>query len=100
MITMEEKLKFRNMSQEEQREELLNSTSDAVRDLAKKLTMIKAITHVENGIALEDFDKAWEREFGKAWGKVKNKTGQELAVMALLDMMADGADLEKILGVD
>lgn len=100
MLTMEENLRFRNMSPEERSEELLNSTSDAVRDMAKKLAMLKAIAHVENGVAPEDFDKAWEREFRKAWDKVKNKTGQELAVMALLDMMAGGADIEKILGVE
>ena len=98
MLTMEEKIRIMNMTPEERRADLLDSTSDQVRSIAKQLAMMKAIAHVESGLDPEDFDRALDRELKKAWDKVKDKNGHELAVLALLEMATNGVDPAEILG--
>lgn len=98
MLSMDEKMRIRNMSPEEQRAELLDSISDAVREMAKKIAMMKAISYRENDIAPEDFDTVLNRELSKAWEKVKDKQAHELAAMALFDMLSKGLDPDEIFG--
>jgi len=86
------------MTQEEQKAELLDGISDSVREIARKIAMIKAIAKNENGIDPEDFDKAVEKELRKAWDKVKDKNSMELAIMGLFEMATAGEDISEILG--
>ena len=88
---------FKKLDHEGQRAELFDNMSDAVRQMAKKLMMMKAIAKNENNLAPEDFDKALERELKKEWDKVKDKDSHQLAIMGLLEILADGADIEEIL---
>ena len=97
MMSKEEVLRFKNMSLEEQRADLLDSASDAIRGIAKQIAMIKAISYRKNNIAPEDFDAVLNRELSKAWEKVKDKQSHELAAMAFLEMISNGADPEEIL---
>ena len=98
MISKEERERFRQMTQEEQKAELLDGISDSVREIARKIAMIKAIAKNENGIDPEDFDKAVEKELRKAWDKVKDKNSMELAIMGLFEMATAGEDFSEILG--
>ena len=94
MMSMEEKIRIRNMSLEERKARLLDSISDAVREMAKKIAMMKAISYRENDIAPEDFDTVFNRELKKEWEKVKDKQSHELAAMALLELLSQGIDPE------
>ena len=95
MLSMEE---IRNMSLEERKAEMLDAISDAVREMVKRIAMLKAISYRENDIAPEDFDTVFNRELSKAWEKVKDKQSHELAAMALLDMLSKGLDPDELLG--
>lgn len=86
------------MSEEECKDALLESLSRAVISAAHKLAMLKAVAHVENGVAPEDFDKAFNEEYGREWLKVEDKNGVQLAAIAMMDMIADGADPAEIFG--
>ena len=88
---------FKKLDPEEQREQLLYDMSDSVRQMTKRLMMMKAIAKNEHNLAPEDFDKALERELKKEWDKVKDKDSHQLAIMGLLDMVSNGADIEEIL---
>lgn len=88
---------FKKLDHEEQRAQLLYDMSDSVRHMAKKLMMMKAMAKNENDLAPEDFDKALERELKKEWDKVKDKNSHQLAIMGLLEIVADGADIEEVL---
>ena len=90
--------RLKRMTPEEKKQELLVSTSDMVKELAKKLMMMKAIAYREADLAPEEYDRALARELDRAWEKFKDKTGEELAMMALLELMAHGADVKEILG--
>ena len=89
---------LQRMTPEERKQELLVSTSDMVKELAKKLMMMKAIAYREADLAPEEYDRALARELDRAWEKFKDKTGEQLAVMALLELMSHGTDVEEILG--
>lgn len=89
---------LRNMSEEERMQYALDSLSDAVKDLAHRIMMLKAMANTHNGINPEDFDKAFEKECSKEWDKVKDKTEHELAVMGMLEMMTHGMSIEEIFG--
>lgn len=71
----------------------LDSLSDAVRDLAHRIMMLKAMANTHNGINPEDFDKAFEKECTREWDKVKDKNSSELALMGMLEMLANGVDI-------
>lgn len=86
-------LNNRDMTQEEYKEAILDLTSDAVRELARKVAMLKAVAHVDSDIDPADFDKVWEKELDKEWRRVKDKTSRELVAMAMLDMMSHGVDI-------
>jgi hypothetical protein len=88
---------FKKLDHEEQRAQLFDKMSDAVRSMAEKLMMMKAIAKNEHDLAPEDFDKALERELKKEWDKVKDKDSHQLAIIGLLDIISDGGDPEKIL---
>lgn len=90
--------RIKNMTPEEKKQELLVSTSDMVKELARRLMMMKAIAFREAGLAPEEYDRALARELDRAWEKFKDKTGEELALMALLELVAEGGDVEEILG--
>ena len=85
--------KWESMSEEERNMDKLNDLSDAVRETAHDLAMTKAMAHVGHGIEPEDFDRAFEREFAKEWDKVKDKTSPELALMGMLELLANGVDI-------
>ena len=89
---------FKKLDCEEQRAALFDDMSDAVRSMAKKLMMMKAMAKNEHDLAPEDFDKALERELKKEWDKVKDKDSHQLAIMGLLELAAGGVDIEEILG--
>lgn len=97
MLSKKEKDRIFNMTPEERKADLLNSMSDAVRELARKIAMMKAIAKEENGVDPAEFDKALNRELDKAWDKVKDKNGQELALIGLLELAVSGEDIAKIL---
>ena len=86
------------MTVEEQREYMLDALSDAVRDMAHRIMMLKALANAHNGINPEDFDKAFEKECSKEWEKVKGKNSHELAFMGMLEMMSDGMSIEEVFG--
>ena len=90
--------RIKNMTLEEKKQELLVSTSDMVKELARRLMMMKAIAIREADLAPEEYDRALARELGKAWEKFKDKTKEELAFMALLELLTEGEDVEEILG--
>ena len=86
------------MTEEEQREYILDALSDAVRDLAHRIMMLKAIANAHDDIKPEDFDKAFEKVCSKEWEKVKDKSSHELAFMGMLEMMSDGMSFEEVFG--
>ncbi len=88
---------FQKLDYEEQGAQLFDEISDSVRQMAKRLMMMKAIAKNEHDLAPEDFDKALERELKKEWDKVKDKDSHQLAIMGLLDMISNGAAPEEIL---
>lgn len=98
MLSKEEIKRIESMSDEEKTQELLDGISDVVRTISGRLMMVKAIAYRENDIAPEDFDKALERELRKAWNKVKDKTSEELALMAFAELVANGANPIELLG--
>ena len=89
-MTLEEAKRLRGMSLEEQKAEMLDRISDSIRAHAKHIAMLKAISRQMNGIEPEDFDKALNRELEKAWGRVKDADENQLAIMALGELMANG----------
>lgn len=89
---------FLAMTEEERMEKSMDDLSDAVRDFAHRLMMMKAMANTHNGINPEDFDKAFEKECTKEWDKVKDKSEHELAVMGMLEMMASGMTIEEVFG--
>ena len=96
-MTRKEIEEFKAKSPEEKKADLLDSMSDAVSGCARKLMMMKAMAKSDLDLAPEDFDQALERELKKQWDKVKDKDSYQLAIMGLLDMMADGTDIEELL---
>lgn len=90
--------RIKNMTPEERKQELLVSTSDMVKELARRLMMMKAIAFREASLAPEEYDRALARELDRAWEKFKDKTGEDLALMALLELVTEGEDVEEILG--
>lgn len=95
MHTIEE---LKAMTSEERKDELLESTSDAVRHYASRLAMMKAILKEENGISPEDFDKALFREYEKEWDKFKDKNSAQLAMIGMLELLKNGADISDVIG--
>ena len=87
-----------NMTEEERQDAMLDSLSSAVRDMARKLAMLKAIAKDENNITPEDFDKAWNREYSRSYSKLEGKSSAELALIGLAEMLAGGADIHELLG--
>ena len=87
-----------NMTEEERQAEMLDSLSNTVRDMARKLAMLKAIAKNENDISPEEFDKVWNREYSKCYSKLEGKSSSELAIIGLAEMLAGGADLGELLG--
>lgn len=87
---------YKNLTDEEKSDMLMDSLSDSVRKGAHQIAMLKAIAKEEQGITPEDFDKAWTKEFDKEWNKLKDKKGHELALIGLLEMITDGASVEEI----
>ena len=90
--------RLKRMTLEEKKQELLVSTSDMVKEFARRLMMMKAIAIREADLAPEEYDRALARELDRAWEKFKDKTGKELSLMILLEIMTDGEDVEDILG--
>ena len=90
--------RLKSMTPEEKKQELLVSTSDMVKEFARRLMMMKAIAIREADLAPEEYDRALARELDRAWEKFKDKTGKELSLMILLEIMTDGEDVEDILG--
>jgi len=90
--------RIKNMTLEEKKQELLVSTSDMVKELARRLMMMKAIAFREADLAPEEYDRALARELDRAWEKFKDKTREDLALMALLELVTEGEDVEEILG--
>ena len=85
------------MSEEERMQYELDSLSDAVKDTAHRIMMLKAMANTHNGINPEDFDKAFKRECEREWEKLKDKTAPELALIGLLEMVVDNsASVEEI----
>ncbi len=97
-LAMIDRERLKRMTPEEKKQDLLVSTSDMVKELAKKLMMMKAIAYREADLAPEEYDRALARELDRAWEKFKDKTGEQLALMALLELMSHGTDVEEILG--
>lgn len=97
-LAMIDRERLKRMTPEEKKQELLVSTSDMVKELAKKLMMMKAIAYREADLAPEEYDRALARELDRAWEKFRDKTGEQLALMALLELMSHGTDVEEILG--
>jgi hypothetical protein len=93
-----DRAKFLAMTEEEQKEASMDALSDAVRDAAHRLMMLRALANTHNGIDPEDFDKAFEKECSKEWDKVKDKSSSELALMGMLEMMAGGMSIEEVFG--
>ena len=89
---------FLAMTEEERMEASMDALSDAVRDFAHRIMMLKALANTHDGISYEDFDKAFEKECSKEWDKVKDKSSSELALMGMLEMMASGMSLEEVFG--
>lgn len=87
-----------NMTEEERQAEMLDSLSNTVRDMARKLAMLKAIAKDENDIAPEEFDKVWNREYSRCYSKFEGKSSHELALIGLAEMVANGANIEDLLG--
>ena len=87
-----------NMTEEERQTEMLDSLSNAVRDMARKLAMLKAIAKDENDIAPEEFDKVWDREYSRCYSKLEGKSSHELALIGLAELVANGATIEDLLG--
>lgn len=87
-----------NMTEEEIQAEMLDSLSNTVRDLARKLAMLKAIAKDKNDIAPEEFDKVWNREYSRNYSKLEGKSSHELALIGLAELIANGATLEDLLG--
>ena len=87
-----------NMTEEERQAEMLDSLSNTVRDMARKLAMLKAIAKEENDITPEEFDKVWNREYSRSYSKLEGKSSEELALIGLAEMLAGGADIQELLG--
>lgn len=87
-----------NMTEEERQAEMLDSLSNTVRDMARKLAMLKAIAKEENDITPEEFDKVWNREYSRCYSKLEGKSSAELALIGLAEMLAGGADIQELLG--
>ena len=87
-----------NMTEEERQAEMLASLSNTVRDMARKLAMLKAIAKEENDITPEEFDKVWNREYSRSYSKLEGKSSAELALIGLAEMLAGGADIQELLG--
>ena len=87
-----------NMTEEEMQAEMLDSLSNAVRDYARKLAMMKAIAKDKNDIAPEEFDKVWNREYSRCYSKLEGKSSYELALIGLAELIANGSDIEDLLG--
>lgn len=94
-LTMED---IRKMTDEERKERMLESLSEVVRDMARKLAMLKAMAKEENDIAPEEFDKALNREYSRSYSKFEGKSSSELALIGLAEMLAGGADIHELLG--
>ena len=87
-----------NMTEEELQSELLDSMSNTVRDMARKLAITKAIAKDENDISPEEFDKVWNREYSRCYSKLEGKSSHELAIISLAELLAGGADIRELLG--
>ena len=85
-MTVEEKMNF------------LNETSDGVKNHAHSLAMIKAMACIATDLTPEEFDIALQKELNREWEKLKDKNEHQLAIIGLLDMLNDGADVERIFG--
>lgn len=96
-MTKERLEEIRAMTEEEMAEELLDRLSDAVKRAASDIALMKAVAKEECDVEPEEFDKALQRELRKEWNIVKDKTGEELALMAFAKMvLAGNADIEAI----
>lgn len=87
-----------NMTEEERQAEMLDSLSNTVRDMARKLAMLKAIAKEETDITPEEFDKVLNREYTRSYSKLEGKSSHELALIGLAEMLAGGADIQELLG--
>ena len=90
------KKRTESMTQEERKDNLLQKTSESVRGEARHLAMLKAIALDECGIAPEDFDKAFEREYTNWSKRLVGKSGIELAIIGLAELAANGVDINDV----
>ena len=86
--------KYENLSDEEKKEELLDSLSEFVREMAHRIAMAKAVAYLEQDIKPEDFDKAFEKEFKREWKKVEGKSKHEIAMIVVGEMMMKDMDVD------
>ena len=86
------------MTDEEKAEGMLESLSETVRHQARQLAITKAIASAENNIKPDDFDKAFGKEYAKWCDKFVGKSGIELALIGIAEVISNGGDISDILG--
>lgn len=97
MNIREDRERFMRMSSEERKADILRAMSDAVKEYARRIAMMKAIAYRNNDVAPKEFDAVFEKELSRAWDGVKDKEMHELAIMGLLEMATHGVDISEIL---
>lgn len=79
-------------------EELLDRTSDAIKEHAHAIAMLKKACTLQTELTPEDVDKAVEKELKKAWNEVKDLTLEGYVMRIYGEMLMDGFDPEGIFG--
>lgn len=73
-------------------EELLDRTSDAIKEHAHAIAMLKKAVTLQTDVTLEDVDKAVAKALDREWDKVKDLTLEGYVMRIFGEMLMDGID--------
>ena len=98
MIMSEDEIKkFKEMSLEEQKADVLYTMSNAIRGMSEQIATMKRAFILRHDGTEEAFDKALYRELDAAYSKVKDMTDTQLTFHMIADLVSrKGLDIVEI----